>query len=244
MSMAAYRDAIASIESKGSGGYAALGPKTKNGDRAYGRYQVMGRNIPEWTKAALGKAMTPEQFLADPKAQDAVFDHRFGGYVAKYGPEKAARAWFGGPGSINKPKAKDVLGTDVASYGAKFMKALGSAGTLPAVASTAVPAPPVSAGGALVPVINQPADTVAAAFDQYTATKPPSYLAEIEAIQRAPSPDVEAWEQGMMKLAVEDDAQQARNEALARFFNEPVVPSLVIPESIDESINRYLARLS
>lgn len=124
-SAGSYRDAIASIESRGSGDYAAIGPVTKSGDRAYGRYQVMGNNIPEWTKAALGKSMTPEQFLADQSAQDAVFDHRFGMYVQKYGEEGAARAWFGGEGAIKKPNAKDVLGTTVNDYGKKFVAALG-----------------------------------------------------------------------------------------------------------------------
>ena len=124
-SAGSYRDAIASIESRGSGDYSAIGPVTKSGDRAYGRYQVMGNNIPEWTKAALGKSMTPEQFLADQSAQDAVFDHRFGMYVQKYGEEAAARAWFGGEGAIKKPNAKDVLGTTVNDYGKKFVAALG-----------------------------------------------------------------------------------------------------------------------
>ena len=124
-SAGSYRDAIASIESRGSGDYSAIGPVTKSGDRAYGRYQVMGNNIPEWTKAALGKSMTPEQFLADQSAQNAVFDHRFGMYVQKYGEEAAARAWFGGEGAIKKPNAKDVLGTTVNDYGKKFVAALG-----------------------------------------------------------------------------------------------------------------------
>lgn len=243
MNMAAYRDAIASIESEGSGGYKALGPKTKTGDRAYGRYQVMGANIPEWTKAALGKAMTPEEFLADPKAQDAVFDHRFGGYVKKYGPEKAARAWFGGPGAINKPGAKDVLGTSIAGYEQKFRAALGG-GTLPAMDTPSPMAPPASAGGALVPVMTKPADTIAAVFDQFAAPKPPAYLADLEALQREPSADVQAWEQGMLTAAIDDDAERARSSAIANFFGEPEVPNIRIPEAIDESINRYLAQLS
>lgn len=244
MNMAAYREAIASIESKGSGDYAALGPKTKTGDRAYGRYQVMGANIPEWTKAALGKAMTPEEFLKNPAAQDKVFDHRFGGYVKKYGPEKAARAWFGGPGAVNNPKAKDVLGTSVSTYGQKFLKSLG---TLPAMetATAASPAtPPVSAGGALVPVMTKPTETIAAVFDQFAAPKPPSYLTELEALQRQPSPDVAAWEQGMLNAAIDDDAERSRSQAIASFFGEPEVPNIRIPEAIDESINRYLAQLS
>ncbi len=120
-----FRDAIAGIESAGSGDYKAIGPQTKTGDRAYGRYQVMGANIPEWTKAALGREMTPEEFAASPEAQDAVFDHRFGGYVKKYGPEGAAKAWFAGEGGMNNPGARDVLGTSVEEYGRKFSQGMG-----------------------------------------------------------------------------------------------------------------------
>lgn len=121
-----YRDAIASIESKGSGDYGAIGPKTRTGDQAFGRYQVMGANIPEWTQAALGKAMSPQEFLADQGAQDKVFDHRFGSYVSKYGnPQDAASAWFtGGPLSRGANKA-DVLGTTGNAYVDKFNAALG-----------------------------------------------------------------------------------------------------------------------
>ena len=122
----AYQDAIAGIESAGSGDYSALGPVIqKNGDRAYGRYQVMGRNVPEWTMAALGRAMTPEEFLASPEAQDAVFNHRFGGYIKKYGAEGAARAWFAGEGGMSNAGARDSLGTSVAQYGRKFSQNLG-----------------------------------------------------------------------------------------------------------------------
>lgn len=113
-----YSRAISSIESGGK--YDLLGPTTKAGDRAYGKYQIMGSNIPEWTQAALGTAMTPEQFLGDPKAQEAVFTHRFGQYVDKYGPTGAAKAWFAGEGGMNNPDAKDQLGTSVADYARRF----------------------------------------------------------------------------------------------------------------------------
>jgi hypothetical protein len=122
-----YRDAIASIESGGR--YNAMGPRTRTGDRAYGKYQMMGNNIPAWTKAALGQSLSPDEFLRDPKAQDATFDHIFGGYVDKYGEENAAQAWFGGPGSIGKGGRKDQLGTSVNSYGKRFMSALNSKGS-------------------------------------------------------------------------------------------------------------------
>lgn len=118
-----FADAISSIESGGK--YDALGPRTKTGDQAYGKYQVMGANIPQWTKEILGVEMTPQQFIASPEAQDAVFQGKFGQYVEKYGPEGAAQAWFAGPGGVGKTDRKDVLGTSVGAYGQKFMAALG-----------------------------------------------------------------------------------------------------------------------
>jgi hypothetical protein len=121
--MARYAAAIARNESGGR--YDLLGPRTGSGDQAYGKYQVMGANIPEWTRAALGRSLTPEQFLADPAAQEAVFSHRFGSYVDKYGPEGAAKAWFAGEGGMNNPNARDVLGTSVSDYARRFNAGLG-----------------------------------------------------------------------------------------------------------------------
>jgi hypothetical protein len=118
-----YSKAIAGIESGGA--YDKLGPVTKTGDRAFGKYQVMGNNIPEWTAQVLGKPMTAEQFIANPDAQEAVFKAKFGNYVDKYGPEGAAKAWFAGEKGMNNPGAKDVLGTTVSGYGQKFMAGLG-----------------------------------------------------------------------------------------------------------------------
>lgn len=127
--MPTYADAISSIESGGR--YGILGPVTRTGDRAYGKYQVMGQNVPEWSQAALGRRLTPQEFLASPELQDAVFQHRFGQYVAKHGPEGAARAWFAGEGGMNDPNRKDQLGTSVQQYGNRFMGALGGAPAQP-----------------------------------------------------------------------------------------------------------------
>ncbi|SCX30499.1 Phage-related minor tail protein [Agrobacterium sp. DSM 25558] len=125
-SMDAYAKAIKSIESGGN--YNALGPITRTGDRAYGAYQVMGANVPSWTKQALGQSLTPEQFLGNSSAQDAVFKKIFGGYTSKYGASGAAQAWFGGPGSVGSGgTAKDILGTSGTAYVQKFNAALGSA---------------------------------------------------------------------------------------------------------------------
>jgi hypothetical protein len=117
-----YGSAISRIESGGN--YGELGPVTKTGDRAYGKYQMMGANIPEWSRAAIGRPVTTQEFLANPSLQDTIFKHRFGQYVDKYGPGGAARAWFAGEGGMNNPNAKDQLGTSVASYERRFLGGL------------------------------------------------------------------------------------------------------------------------
>lgn len=124
-SMGAYRDAIAKIESGGN--YSALGPLTGSGDRAYGKYQVMGNNIGPWSREALGRTLNPQQFLADPAAQDSIFDHFFGKSISKYGnASDAASVWFTGRPLAQGGGAADVLGTTGVDYVKKFNAALGS----------------------------------------------------------------------------------------------------------------------
>jgi hypothetical protein len=94
-------DALAAVESKGSGDYEAVGPLVTKGmyknQRAYGRYQVMEGNIGPWTKAALGRSYTTEEFMADPQAQDTVAAHQLQMAKDKFGTwEDAASVWFSG----------------------------------------------------------------------------------------------------------------------------------------------------
>jgi uncharacterized protein YjbJ (UPF0337 family) len=124
----AYAPAVAGGETSATNpnAYSATGitiPKT--GDRAYGKYQVMGANVGPWTKEVLGTEMSPQEFLANPDAQEQVFKGKFGQYVQKYGPDGAARAWFAGEGGMNNPNATDPLGTTVASYASGFNRRLG-----------------------------------------------------------------------------------------------------------------------
>ncbi|TAU06565.1 hypothetical protein ELI55_17765 [Rhizobium ruizarguesonis] len=114
-----FGQAIKAIES--SGNYDALGPLTKSGDRAYGAYQVMGANIPSWSKQALGQSLTPNQFLASPSSQDAVFEKIFGGYLSKYGnSQDAASSWFTGRPLASGGGSRDILGTSGNQYVEKF----------------------------------------------------------------------------------------------------------------------------
>lgn len=123
-----YANAIAAIES--SGRYDALGPLTKSGDRAYGKYQVMGNNIGPWTTQAFGKPMTADEFMKNPEAQDAVFNQQFGASLDKYGnPQDAASVWFSGRPLAKAGNASDVLGTTVPAYISKFNNALGDTGS-------------------------------------------------------------------------------------------------------------------
>lgn len=139
--------AIAGIESAGhpNGGYGAIGPVANaQGNRAYGRYQVLDSNIGPWTQEVLGKAMTPQEFLANPDAQNKVFETKFGQMVTQYGsPQAASRAWFAGPGGMNNPGAKDVNGMSVAQYQNRFSQGLGQGGVgNPAGGATGGFAPP------------------------------------------------------------------------------------------------------
>lgn len=179
--MEAYRNAIASVESGGR--YDIVGPTHPKLGRALGKYQVMEANVGPWTQKHLGKAMTAEEFLANPQAQDAVFDGEFGSYVQKFGdPAMAAQAWFAGPGGVGTNR-KDSLGTSVPAYAAKFNAALGQqpsqaaleslpvggsmpVGQAPAPQqmaqadpqnSTTMGAPPMQAGGPMIEALMQAA---------------------------------------------------------------------------------------
>lgn len=141
-----YAAALRSIES--SGNYGAIGPRTRSGDQAYGAYQVMGNNIPSWTQKHYGKALTPKQFLQDEKAQDAVFNGEFGGYVQQYGnPQDAASMWFSGRPLANNNRSDGYLA--VPEYVQRFNKALGAQGgdALSAINAQAGISDPQGGGG-------------------------------------------------------------------------------------------------
>lgn len=144
------RNAIASIESAGSGDYGALGAWTGDPsdgrDRAYGRYQVMGKNLAPWAEQYLGmKGLTSDQFLKDPALQDKLFDAVYGDYATKYGERGAASKWF--TGSEKEPNRTDVNGKLTGgTYADKYMAALGGAPTV-----NHPPNPTVGTGGYTAP---------------------------------------------------------------------------------------------
>ncbi|WP_111732193.1 hypothetical protein [Roseovarius amoyensis] len=112
-----FRDAVGFVESGNR--YDAVGPETSNGGRAYGRYQVMDFNVGPWTEEVLGRRMTPQEFLSDPEAQDAVFDAKFGAAYEQHGSlADAASVWFSGRPLSAAGSASDGYNT-VPEYVAK-----------------------------------------------------------------------------------------------------------------------------
>jgi hypothetical protein len=144
--MSQYARSIANIESGGD--YGVRGPVTRSGDRAYGKYQVMGANVGPWTQQILGRAMTPDEFLADPQAQEKVFEAKFGEYVNRTGsPQDAASMWFTGRPAAEgaNRRARDVngrpLGITGQEYVNQFNSGIGQSGQPMAQTASAQPRP-------------------------------------------------------------------------------------------------------
>ncbi|MEV4228131.1 hypothetical protein AB0J81_13725 [Streptomyces bobili] len=101
-------------QQESGGNYRAVGVWVGN-DRAYGRYQVMGNNVPSWTARHYGKRLTPQQFLNNSAAQDAVVRGVLGGYYKKYGAAGAAAMWYSGQSNPNKTYGNPPVKTYVNS---------------------------------------------------------------------------------------------------------------------------------
>lgn len=96
--------------------YSAVGKLTSSGHRAYGKYQVMGYNIPNWTDTYLGVRMTVQEFLHDHHAQDMLaglmFTERIGKYRNIVDP---VAIWFSGQPAHGNENC-DINGTCVPEY--------------------------------------------------------------------------------------------------------------------------------
>ncbi|MGW2513654.1 hypothetical protein ACWC0A_30520 [Streptomyces scopuliridis] len=102
-------------QQESGGNYGAVGVWV-GGDRAYGRYQVMGANIPSWTKKYYGRSLTPTQYLNNRAAQDAVVRGVLGGYVKKYGYRGAASAWYSGNPNLHNSTRSQPGGPSIKGY--------------------------------------------------------------------------------------------------------------------------------
>lgn len=114
-SLQTVKEAIKHVESRGN--YGAIGKTTATGNNAYGAYQVMDFNIPNWSREALGYSVTPAQFLASPQIQEKVATYKIGQYLKQYGNmDDVASVWFSGRPMKKAGNAQDITGTNVPSY--------------------------------------------------------------------------------------------------------------------------------
>ena len=63
---------------------------------ALGAWQVLPENLGEWLTESGQPQLSPQQFLDDPAAQNAVANTILGGYYDDYGPAGAAAMWYSG----------------------------------------------------------------------------------------------------------------------------------------------------
>ncbi len=119
--------------------YKAVGPATKYG-HAYGKYQVLEPNVGPWTQKYYGKWLTPQQFLNNPQAQEAVAKGQLKAYYNKYGAKGAAAMWYSGQPDPTKsygnpPVYKYV--SDVMGHAANYKGGGGSSSSSSASYSSA-----------------------------------------------------------------------------------------------------------
>jgi hypothetical protein len=112
----ALKEAIVGQESGGD--YNAISTHTDSrGNHSYGKYQILGTNIPQWTMEALGQKMNIRQFLRSQEAQDKVFAWHIGNLIKKYGNiNDIASVYFSGGAYAKNKDKKDASGKTVAEY--------------------------------------------------------------------------------------------------------------------------------
>lgn len=112
--------AIASQESGGN--YHLVNPDSG----ALGKWQVMPANIPEWSRAALGREVSCSEFLASPQIQREIVQHRLELYLEKQSvPSRSeeeivrriAAAWYSGSPKLWNDSRSQGKYPSIVNYG-------------------------------------------------------------------------------------------------------------------------------
>lgn len=83
---------MSAIRGQESGGrYSATNPSG-----ASGAYQILASNIPSWSREALGRTVSYNEFMNSPSIQDAIAKFKLGQYMKSRGMAGAAATWYGG----------------------------------------------------------------------------------------------------------------------------------------------------
>lgn len=153
------REAIGQIES--SGRYGIKGVKHAKLGFPLGKYQIMEANLPSWSREALGREVSAEQFLNSPDIQDRVATYQMQKLYNKFGNwDDVASAWLTGRPLSKAGGDKDALGTDAPEYIRRFRAALGQ------------PVSGVPGGGASQPTAEQSRFSVDPSYQRYRAPTP------------------------------------------------------------------------
>lgn len=100
---------------------------------ALGKYQIMPGNIPSWSREALGRSISPNQFYRSPNLQEQIAQYKLRQYYNQYGAQGAAVAWYAGPGTARKYMAAGGRGynapqgkySSISAYALGILKAMG-----------------------------------------------------------------------------------------------------------------------
>jgi len=100
---------------------------------AMGKYQIMPGNIQGskkgWDYEALGRDVTPGQFMGSPQIQEQIARYKLQQYYNKYGARGAAIAWYAGPGALRYSSGSLNRGQggypSISSYAQSILKRLG-----------------------------------------------------------------------------------------------------------------------
>lgn len=123
--VSALSEAILGNESNGD--YGSLSPVlpsgSAKGQRSYGKYQVLQSNIPSFTEKFYGQRLTPQEFLANPEAQEAVQRGYMQELWARYGNVKdVASVYFTGvpyAQAVAEGRRDQATGMTVQDYATK-----------------------------------------------------------------------------------------------------------------------------
>lgn len=109
-------------EIESNGNYGAMGMPV-NGQRAIGKYQIMPQNIPQWSKAAIGREVTPEEFAKSPELQDQIASYQIQKLISQgKSLEDIASIWNSGRDYKGNTRTDKATGLSVDDYVKKFVK--------------------------------------------------------------------------------------------------------------------------
>lgn len=121
---------MSAISSQESGGNYSSRNKSSG---AMGKYQIMPGNLggkhSGWDYEALGRDVSPQQFMQSPQIQEAIARYKLQQYYNKYGARGAAIAWYAGPGALKYSSGKLNAGQNgypsISAYANQVLKRLG-----------------------------------------------------------------------------------------------------------------------